>query len=653
MKAGNRGTPSPPPGERPPVAPPPVPPEVEDEHDDVPAPAPPRKPAPAPPPPPPAARKPSPAPQAPANAPPTTSPGDEVLRMLSRLEQQLSQLGAIQKQHEDRLSALSSPSAPAVGAPAGQPTIQELEEREQELHSMRKKLSEVKSQLRESAAESNETAELRRQLEEANHQVQERSQALERSQHLVQALQAKVEGLEKDPVGDEYDERRSAELDALKQQVSALKGQLREKEETLEEQRQQMEKAREARAAGLPDEPALAAAQDVIERQRSQIERLTEQLEALQSEGGPEHAEAQDARIAELEAELERLRKAAEKQKSGKKLLGRGKKDDATDEEGLDERLDEATAELRQQLEEAQLENEALRRRIEPSGGDGGPGSGSAQQRIKQLEKELAEAKTASRQAEMTARQELREQVAKLEHGKRSMASSEKKMIRRWARHQAVVTLGLLMVLAVVVLIGSAMAADGFFPPTVAASVNLEARSRFGAPITDSEAAEWTEWQQASIADEAFIEKLAKRLADLRLDRYRDPRVLATRLSRDLTQDAMHPGRLTLTLAGTDPEEITFLLDTLATALAVESSQQATARGATWSTAVRDERQEQGRVRYAKVGPVAIKDERIEATAMIFGVALVISVLVGWRAYRSLLRSRSVLDDDALVLAEE
>ncbi len=572
--------------------------------------------------------------------------------MLSRLEQQLSQLGAIQKQHEDRLSALSSPSAPSESEPAGQPTIQELEEREHELHSMRKKLSEVKNQLRESAAESNDTTELRRLLEEANHQVQERSQALERSQRLVQSLREKVEALQKESGDDEYDQRRSAELEALKQQMSALKGELREKEETLEEQRQQMERAREARAAGLPDDPALAAAQEVIERQRSQIERLTEQLEALQGEGDPEHAEAQDARIAELEAEVERFRKAADKQKSGKKLLGRGKKDDAPDDEGLDERIDEATAELRQQLEEAQQENEALRQRLEQPGGDGGPGSASAQQRIKQLEKELTDAKTGTRQAEMSARQELREQVTKLEQGKRSMASSEKKMIRRWARHQSVVTLGLLMVLAVVILIGSAMAADGFFPPIVAASVNLEARSRFGAPITDSEAEEWTEWQQASITDEAFIAKLAKRLADLRLDRYRDPKALSTRLARDLTEDATHPGRLTLTLAGTDPDEITFLLDTLATALAVESSQQATARGATWNTAVRDERQEQGRVRYAKIGAVAIKDQRIEATAMIFAVALVISVLVGWRVYRSLLRSGSVLDDDAVVLQE-
>jgi hypothetical protein len=647
MKPAPRGAPPPPAGKVPP-APPPA--EPDDEHDAVPAPAPPvRKPAP------PAAPAPSaPAPAAPAPAP--HSPGDEVLKMLARLEHQLSQLGAVQQQHEDRLSALAGEPEGGEAAGPGQPTIAELEERELELHTMRRKLSEVTSQLRESAAESTDTEDLRRHLDEANHQVNERSQALERSQRLVQTLQARIETLEQESAGDEREQRRSAELEATKKQVSELKGSLREKEEALEELRQKMDQAREARAAGLPDEPALAAAQDVIERQRGQIERLTEQLEALQGVGDPEHAEAQEARIAELEAEVERHRRQADKQKGGKKLLGRGRKEDeAGGEEDLDERLVEATAELRRQIEEAQEENEELRRRLEQGGGagDGGGGAAQLQQRIKQLEKELADSKAGTRQAEMTARQELREQLAKIEAGKRAMASSEQKMIRRWARHQSVITFGLLMVLAVVVLVASAMAADGFFPPTVAASVEIEARSRFGAPITDAEAEEWTEWQQATIEDEKFLERLAKRLSDLRLDKYRDPGTLAARLGRDLTQDTTHPGRLMLTLAGTDPEEMSFLLDTLATALAVESSQQATARGATWNTAVRDERHEQGRVRYAKMGGVAIKDHRIEATGLIFAVALAVSVVIGWRIYRSLLRSGSVMEDEGPALAGE
>ena len=72
--------------------------------------------------------------------------------------------------------------------------------------------------------------------------------------------------------------------------------------------------------------------------------------------------------------------------------------------------------------------------------------------------------------------------------------------------------------------------------------------------------------------DAAFHGKVAKRLADQRLDQHADPKIVGRLLDDDLSIYAPKPGSLRLTLVGTDRDALPVLLDTIVTTLAQESA---------------------------------------------------------------------------------
>ncbi len=167
--------------------------------------------------------------------------------------------------------------------------------------------------------------------------------------------------------------------------------------------------------------------------------------------------------------------------------------------------------------------------------------------------------------------------------------------------------------------------------------------------MSDEDAAKWQTWHSDLLIDKNFHRTLAKRLADRRLDRYKDPVALAQRLREDLTVDAAQPGVMTLTLAGTDRGEITAILDTLATTFARESSRQAGKRSDRARTVVRGERKEAGRRRYASINPVPIRDQRLLYAGVIFAVGSTIGLLAVMTIGRRLLRAKRIFDSPGAV----
>ena len=167
--------------------------------------------------------------------------------------------------------------------------------------------------------------------------------------------------------------------------------------------------------------------------------------------------------------------------------------------------------------------------------------------------------------------------------------------------------------------------------------------------MSEEDTAKWQTWHSALLIDKNFHRTLAKRLADRRLDRYKDPIALARRLRDDLTVDAAQPGVMTLTLAGTDRGEITAILDTLATTFARESSRQAGKRSDGARTVVRGERKEAGRTRYASINPVPIRDKRLLYAGVIFAVGSAIGLGAVMTIGRRLLQAKRIFDSQTAV----
>jgi uncharacterized membrane protein (DUF485 family) len=616
-------------------------------------------------------------PEPPEDQPPPTG-NDQVLSMLAGIEQHLRQLGDVQRQHEDQLALLIDRAGPATDAgadpegaePQGkQPSfVVEMDEDGQAPpdNADRRNLESMASELE---ASRRQTDQMRQQLETAQAHIAEFSEQpvgdggnqgelaeeLEAAQRKIEALQTRVIELEAvASVGDD-----DADADEKDEQIAALTEQVAQLEEALRQSGSQPE------AAAPPD----GASAEMIERQRKQIERLTEQLATVNAGADPDAISARDARIAELEEELEELQgQRGGKEGVGKLVAGfggalrqvRGKKGsgDGQEASALEERVAELEVEckrLREEAERATTEADQARELLQQQAADGG-GSGDEAQEILALRARVAELERSpgagSGELRAKVEAEYREKWGELNRRQNSMAATEEKMRRRWARPQAVVVFGWLVGLAVVVGIVSWLLAGRMFPATIAASVNVEAKSKTGAPVSEEDRANWQAVHTALLRDDAFRKFVAKRLADQRLDDYGDHEVLAERLDDDLTVDSPKAGAITLTLAGKDPDQTQVLLDAVASSLAMWSSQQAGKRGDGAVALVRGERREAGQVRYATINPTPIRDRRWLSSLIVFAVGFVVSYFLITRIYQGLLRAKSEMEEEDPVLAD-
>ncbi len=623
------------------------------------------------------------------------SAGDDVIAMLSAIEKQLAQLGDTQQRHAEQLASSSGPPS-GNAEDDDRPTMADLEQREQELHAMRKRMEELEAQLQASSRESDDTEVLHKQLNEAQAEVEElvrqaeathgelqqKTQQIEQAGRQLKTLQSQL-----DAAHQELEQARSAEPDtdrtvmstetevdeeqvvALNEQIARLEQELRQRDEEI----QRLQSSAGAVSAEGGANPAL------LERQRQQIERLTEQLAGLQVDASPAEIRDRDARIAELEDEIEALRQQGGSKQGVSKLvaglggaLSRGKKDkgpDASAISALEFRIEELTAEretltdevnqLRSRLEsggvvpgEDGAEVATLRARVAEleseleAAADGSDGVSDAAAR--KLRKELADAKADARQAEIDARQanELREQVQQLKQALNTRRRAPKDSIGASARHRTVVIFSCLVGMAIVAIVLSGVLANKIAPAMMSVSVNVEAKSRMGGTLTEEDHARWEAWHRAKLQDDAFHEQVARRLRDQRLDDFETAEAVTDRLESDLTIDSSRPGMLKLTLAGTDRGDLGTIMDTVVTTLAAESSHQAGKRSDNAIAVVRGERQEGGRIRYASLNPTPIKDRRLIVGSVFFVLCFVGGIFAMNKIYQGLRSTRQAMDED-------
>ncbi len=561
-----------------------------------------------------------------------------------------------------------------------------------------------------SAGES-QIAELGRELDQRAQQVDAKDQQCREAEEQIQSLQQQVTELQS--TGAETNERaeslnREAEskVATLTEQVRKLEATVQERSTSLDEYRDKFQTAQERIrdiAETLDEQQSRieegAEAIATVQQQRQQLGELANQLAQYKVASDPDQLRQKDERIEEL---VEALRQA------------RGQSPGEQSYADAEARIHELTTEnnqLRIEAERAAIEAQEALRQLEQHDQarsvDDDEDVAALHQRIEQLARELAEARAVdplpSRggfdhpadgagnevqrlQGEAQHLQRRRVRLARLRRALRArtrpdpvpgpetevdsfdlqdqerqaqqltdlremLAASEREMIRRWARPWAVVTLGWVAVLAVIVAGASWFLADHFAPATVSASIRFEAKSRSGAPLSIEEAESWRSWHTDLLADTGFTNTLAKRLADRRLDRYSDPNTLRQRFLADLTIDASPGAIITVSLAGKDPQEITALLDALATTLVTESSRRMSKRGDGPHAVVKGGTKEGDRLRYATLNPIPIHDERLKYAGYVFGAAFPACLLLIWVIYRRLARAKSVFDDpDAMFI---
>ncbi len=561
-----------------------------------------------------------------------------------------------------------------------------------------------------SAGESKIT-ELGRELDRRAQQVDAKDQQCREAEEQSQSLQQQVAELqstvaETNERAESLNREAESKAAALTEQMEELEATAQERSASLDEYRDKFQTAQERirDLAGTLEEqqPRLeegAEAVATVQQQRQQIGELTNQLAQYKVASDPDQLRQKDERIEEL---VEALRQA------------RGQSAGEQSHAEAEARIHELTTEndqLRIEAERAAIETQEALRQLEQHDHAGSVDDGedivALHQRIEQLERTLAEARAvdphpsrggfdhpadgAGNEAqrlgvEAQHLQRRRVRLARLRRALRArtrpdpitgpetevdsydlqdqerhaqqltelremLAASEREMIRRWARPWAVVTLGWVAVLAVIVAGASWFLADHFAPATVSSSVTFEAKNRSGAPLSIEEAESWRSWHTDLLVDTGFTNTLAKRLADRRLDRYGDPNALRQRFLADLTIDALPEGIMTVSLAGTDPQEITALLDALATTLVTESSRRMSKRGDGPHAVVKGGTKEGDRLRYATLNPIPIHDERLQYAGYVFGAAFPACLLLIWVIYRRLARAKSVFDDpDAMFI---
>ena len=227
-------------------------------------------------------------------------------------------------------------------------------------------------------------------------------------------------------------------------------------------------------------------------------------------------------------------------------------------------------------------------------------------------------------------------------------------MIKKWARQRAVVTYGWLLGIALVSLILSVAGANVFFPPLITASVDVAAKMTNGRSFDSRNADAWADWHEQTLHNDRFLQLVAKRLGELKIDEYKKVASLVDRLAGEPTVSHYEPGIMSLTLTGKHKGETLLLLDEIVRTLIHESRRQVGMRSDGAVAVVRDERRVDGRTRYATLNDLRpTADRRFEATGIFFAILLTGGLLGMLRLNRWLLKTKRILDEQGDFFAHD
>ncbi len=174
--------------------------------------------------------------------------------------------------------------------------------------------------------------------------------------------------------------------------------------------------------------------------------------------------------------------------------------------------------------------------------------------------------------------QRLEAQRRELEQVREFLSRSEQQMVRRWARPRSVVTVAWLTVMLAISTAAGWLGGTRFMPMPGAATVSLAAAPMNGRTLDAEAVAAWEAWHTALATDPAFVSLVAGRLGARGLMPPGGEPALASMLAEDLTFEHEGHGRLRLVLSGDDARTLEPTLDAIATTMASESARQAPRR---------------------------------------------------------------------------
>lgn len=621
--------------------------------------------------------------------------------MAKRLEQAERNVGELIQQVESTNTELAAKSKELKKAGTETPklqkritqleqTLEEAEKRaERAARETAEKAGELQHQLSEASAKmkaaEKRSAALEADVNQLKAQLADSHQKLERTgkklSQFAQVLSEQTPQLERGAAAIAMVQQQAEQIDHLTKQLAAqaLGSDPQELQRRDERIAQLTEALRQARGQSAGDQDTAALEQRNAElvaelneyrlaAQNAQValeaanRQLAEQAQAQSAPAAHDASIAEHAaKVAALTAEIEQLHaKAAIDTKS--KLDAQSKRH----RQELSEVQQAETAALKELRERvAQLQDELRQARTQPS--SAAPSDGSLREKAERITA-VANHLRRRRYRLIRVRQLLRakqnsggtpsermktEELIKLDRERIQLADlrkvleqAERKMIKRWARSRAVVSVGWLSVIAVVCAVGSWLIADQIAPAKRSASVVIEGRDQSKQTLTAAQAEAWQDWHIEFLESPTLHKALAKRFGERRIDQYADPAQVAQRLRDDLRVDDAQHGLLVLTLAGYDSDELTLFLDLLTATVVAESNRQASQRSDTARTLATGERRDGGRVRYASMNATTISDERIKYAGPIFGVVFAVSLVMVVVGYRQFSKAKRVFDEE-------
>jgi chromosome segregation ATPase len=476
------------------------------------------------------------------------------------------------------------------------------------------------------------------QLASDPEEIQRRDKRIE---ELTDALR-QARGQTADEAGVAVIEQRNA---ALEREVADLRLEAQDAQIAAEQARKQLQEYIDANAGQQVQDVALAehaakiaaltaelervnglAARDLEEKLSAQSKRYQKELE--QARGAEEdQTKRLRQRVADLEAQLAQVKaQAASAAENAGSVSSEEQAEYLNRLRAKAEQITQVAEHMRRRrarLEKVKRLVKARKQQL-PSAG----AQGSAQMRSDQL-------------AQIDRERKHLLEVRKM------LATSEYTMIRRWARQRAAYTVAALAMIVALCAAGSWLAVSYFHPTVRSVSVVIEARSRAGAgPLSDEQRTAWTQWHADLVRNAAFQQTLAKRMGERSLQRWSQSDAVGARIDKELTVAGDDPGMIMFSLAGADTEEMCSFLDVLAGTVVSESNREASKRIDNASAVATGERKEDGRVRYASLNPIPVRDDRLTKGLPIMGISFGVMFMLMIALYLKFMRSKRVFEEE-------
>ncbi|TVQ52877.1 MAG: hypothetical protein EA377_09260, partial [Phycisphaerales bacterium] len=495
----------------------------------------------------------------------------------------------------------------------------ELEAQRSALDNERAAFAEERQELtkRVEQAESN-VGELMPQLEQARTELEERESKLAQEREQSQSLQRELDSLRSEH-GESTEritslekdlEDRQQKLNSLESECESLRTKLADRQQHLELAGQKLTELSQALEEQNEQLEQGAAAMALAEQQQREIRELKSRLESIPTAAAPSQTdevqvdrEAHEAAIRERDAQIEALQGELDAAREAIQHADEPGEVGRTSDENV-ELLREQIEVLQQELTEAR-EQAARADASETTPGDRAETGVDADRlreqarrinevakhlkrrrerlkRVRQLLKSRSKADRPAPSAVQSFDQEqhaaqiaqIDQQRQELETAKQALAASEVQLVRRWARARSATV----VVWCALLILGNAAAAfvltDRFFPAEQTASVTIEPRTRHASPMSPETVEQWQQWHAEQFSSDTFLRTLSRRMTERRLDDWTNTSTLRTYFDEHLTIDHDPSGRLTLTLAGTNQNELLTVLDVMTTTLIAESSRQ-------------------------------------------------------------------------------